>query len=82
MCIRDSRLADWPEFPTPIVSQDGQNNRQAMKATNEMADAYWRLRTKPKSYWTEQTLLDLEQETLNWRQLIADEEIMLQTEYV
>ena len=80
--VAERRLADWPEFPTPIVSQDRQNNRQATHATNDLADAYWRLRTKPKSYWTEQTLLDLEQETLNWRQLIADEEIMLQTEYV
>ncbi len=83
--VADRRLADWPEFPTPIVSQSSQDKRnksKAVRATNEMADAYWRLRTKPKSYWTKQTLVDLEHETLKWRQLIADNEIMIQTEYV
>ena len=77
--VAERRLADWPEFPVPIVSQDKHSNSPARQATNEMADAYWKLRTKPKSYWTNETLLDLELATHHWRQLISDNEITIET---
>lgn len=77
--VAERRLADWPEFPTPIVSQDNRSGSPAVQATNEMADAYWKLRTKPKTYWTKQTLLELEQATNHWRQLIMDNEITIET---
>ena len=75
--VAKRRLADWPEFPTPIVSQD--SNNLARQATNEMADTYWKLRTKPKSYWTKETLVDLELATNHWRQLILNNEITMET---
>ena len=75
--VAERRLADWPEFPTPIISQD--NNNSAQLATNEMADSYWKLRTKPKSYWTKETLVDLELATNHWRQLISNNEITIET---
>ena len=75
--VAKRRLADWPEFPTPIVSQD--SNNLAQQATNEMADTYWKLRTKPKSYWTKETLVDLELATNHWRQLILNNEITMET---
>ena len=77
--VAKRRLADWPEFPTPIISQDNRNSSLATQATNEMADTYWKLRTKPKSYWTTETLLDLEYAINHWRQLIYDNEITIET---
>ena len=77
--VAERRLADWPEFPVPIVSQDKHSNSPARQANNELADAYWKLRTKPKSYWTNETLLDLELATHHWRQLISDNEITIET---
>ena len=74
--VAKRRLADWPEFPSPIVSHD--KNNLARQATNEMADAYWKLRTKPKSYWTKDTLVDLELATNHWRQLITNNEITIE----
>jgi len=77
--VAKRRLADWPEFPTPIISQNNRTDSPATKATNEMADAYWKLRTKPQSYWTLETLLDLEHATNHWRQLIYENEITIET---
>ena len=74
--VANRRLADWPEFPTPIVSQ--YETDSAAKATNEMADAFWRLRTKPKSYWTKDTLMKLEQTTNHWRQLLLQNRITIE----
>jgi len=74
------RLADWPEFPTPIISGSVKNESHAVRATNEMADAYWRLRTKPKKYWTKQMLIELERDTNIWRQLILHGDITMPTE--
>ena len=76
--VANRRLSDWPEFPTPIVSQHKAG--PAVKATNEMADAFWRLRTKPKTYWTRETLAQLEQSTNQWRLLLSEDRITLATE--
>lgn len=76
--VAERRLTDWPEFPTPIVSQDKHTNSPARRATNDMADAYWKLRTKPPSYWTKETLVDLELATNYWRQLISNNEITIE----
>jgi hypothetical protein len=35
-----------------------------------MADAFWSLKTKPKSYWTAERLRELEAAALRWRELI------------
>ena len=78
--VANRRLADWPDFPTPIVSQTRKG--PAIKATNEMADAFWRLRTKPKTYWTKETLMKLEQATNEWRQLLLQNLITIETESV
>ena len=76
--VANRRLADWPEFPTPIVGQH--NNGPAVKATNEMADAFWRLRTKPNTYWTKESLTKLEQATDHWRRLMMDDRITIEPE--
>ena len=76
--VANRRLADWPEFPTPIISQ--YEAGPAVKATNEMADAFWRLRTKPKTYWTKDTLTKLERATNHWRQLLKEDRITIKTE--
>ena len=76
--VANRRLADWPEFPTPIVSQHQAG--PAVIATNEMADAFWRLRTKPKTYWTKDTLAKLERATNHWRQLLSTNQITIKTE--
>ena len=73
--VANRRLADWPEFPTPIASQ--RQAGPAVVATNEMADAFWRLRTKPKTYWTKDTLAKLEQATDHWRQLLLTNQITI-----
>ena len=75
--VANRRLADWPDFPTPIVSQNQAG--PAVKATNEMADAFWRLRTKPKTYWTKDTLMKLEQATNHWRQLVLQNRIVIKS---
>ena len=77
--VAERRLADWPEFPTPIISRDNRSGSPAVQATNEMADAYWKLRTKSKSYWTKEALLDLELATNHWRQLVLNNEITIET---
>ena len=76
--VANRRLADWPEFPTPIVSQH--QTGPAVKATHEMADAFWRLRTKSKTYWTKQNLAKLEEATEEWRHLISNNQIVMHTE--
>ena len=78
--VANRRLADWPEFPTPIVGQ--QRGGPAVTATNEMADFFWRLRTKPNTYWTKETLTKLEQATNHWRFLLAEDRITFETESV
>ncbi len=80
--VADRRLADWPEFPTPIISRDSSSGSVAVQATNEMADAYWKLRTKPKTYWTKENLIDLERATHRWRKLIQSSAIEIETELV
>ena len=45
-----------------------------------MADFFWRLRTKPNTYWTKETLTKLEQATNHWRFLLAEDRITFETE--
>lgn len=65
--VANRRLADWAEFPAPL---DSSHELVAKRATHEMADAFWSLKTKPKSYWTAERLRELEAAALRWRELI------------
>lgn len=65
--VANRRLADWAEFPAPL---DSSHQLVAKRATHEMADAFWSLKTKPNSYWTPERLLELETAALRWRELI------------
>jgi hypothetical protein len=66
--IANRRLTDWADFPAPL---DSSHELVAKRATHEMADAFWTLKTKPNTYWTRERLLELEASTHEWRKIIG-----------